>query len=45
MGGATKNSKEELTKGSSRMVELMCRLYHVSFGGDQGNFLSGGASA
>ena len=26
------------------MVEIMCRLYHVSFSGDQGKFLSGGAS-
>ena len=27
------------------MVELVCGLYHVSSGGDQEKFLSGGASA
>ena len=27
------------------MVELVCGLYHVSFDGDQGKFLCGGASA
>ena len=26
------------------MVELVCGLYHVSSGGDQRKFLSGGAS-
>ena len=34
-----------VTKGSSGMVELVCRLHHVSSGGDQEKFLSGGASA
>ena len=29
----------------SGMVELVCGLHHVSSGGDQGKFLSGGASA
>ena len=33
-----------VTKGSSGMVELVCGLHHVSSGGDQGKFLSGGAS-
>ena len=33
------------TNGSSGMVELVCRLHHVSSSGDQGKFLSGGASA
>ena len=27
------------------MVELVCGLHHMSFGGDQGKSLSGGASA
>ena len=27
------------------MVELVCGLHHVSSSGDQGKFLSGGASA
>ena len=27
------------------MVEVVCRLHHVSSGGDQGKFLRGGASA
>ena len=34
-----------MTKGSSGMVELVCRLHHMNFGGDQGKFLNGGASA
>ena len=33
------------TKGSSGMVELVYRLHHVSFSGNQGKFLSGKASA
>ena len=38
-------SQRALSKGSSRMVELVCRLHHVTSGGDQGKFLSGRASA
>ena len=34
-----------VTKGSCRMIELVCGLYHVSSGGEKGKFLSGGASA
>ena len=34
-----------VTKGKSEMVELVCRLHHVSSGGEKGKFLSGGASA
>ena len=34
-----------VTKRSSEMVELVCGLHHVSSGGDQGKFLSVGASA
>ena len=34
-----------VTKGSSEMVELVYGLHHVSSGGDEGKFLSGGASA
>ena len=34
-----------MTKGKSRMVELVCELHHVSSGGNKGMFLSGGASA
>ena len=33
-----------VTKGKSRMVELVCGFYHVSSGSDKGKFLSGGAS-
>ena len=33
------------SKGSSRVVELVCGLHHVNSGGDQGKFLSGGVSA
>ena len=32
------------SKGSSRMVELVCRLHHVNSGGDQGKFLCDGTS-
>ena len=34
-----------VTKGSSGMVELVCGFHHVSSSGDEGKFLSGGASA
>ena len=34
-----------VSKGKSEMVELVCRLQHVSSGGEKGKFLSGGASA
>ena len=37
--------KGALNKGSSGMVQLVCGLHHVSFGGDQGKFLGGEASA
>ena len=37
--------KGALSKGSSKMVELVYGFHHVSFGGDQGKFLSVGASA
>ena len=33
------------TKGSSGMVDLVCGLHHMSSGGHEGKFLSGGASA
>ena len=32
-------------KGKPGMMELVCRLHHVSSDGDKGKFLSGGASA
>ena len=32
-------------KGSYGMVELVRGLHHMNLGGDQGKFLSGGASA
>ena len=32
-------------KGSSEMVELVCRLHHVGSDGDQRKFLSSGVSA
>ena len=32
-------------KGKSGMVELVCGPHHVSFGGEKGKFLIGGASA
>ena len=34
-----------VTKGKSGMVELVCEPHHVSSGGENGKFLSGGASA
>ena len=34
-----------VTKGKSRMVELVCGPHHVSSSGEIGKFLSGGASA
>ena len=34
-----------VTKGKSKMEELICGLHHVSSSGDKGKFLSGGASA
>ena len=34
-----------MTKGKSRMVELVCGPHHVSSSGENGKFLSGGVSA
>ena len=34
-----------VTKEKSGMVELVCGPHHVSFDGEKGKFLSGGASA
>ena len=43
--GASPCESRGLTKRSSGMVELTCEFYHVSFGVDQGMFISSEASA
>ena len=42
--GASPCKSRGASKGSSRIVELVCGLHQVSSGGNQGEFRDGGAS-